>query len=64
VLFEELGLYYVGPIDGHDMENLVPILQNLRDSVCPISCTPNSQLSTIAMSTTLNHQPETTNHNP
>jgi len=32
VLFEELGLYYVGPIDGHDMENLVPILQNLRDS--------------------------------
>mmetsp|Transcript_58355 Transcript_58355/g.119350 ORF Transcript_58355/g.119350 Transcript_58355/m.119350 type:complete len:762 (-) Transcript_58355:72-2357(-) len=32
VLFEELGFYYVGPIDGHDMDNLVPILQNLRDS--------------------------------
>jgi len=27
-LFEELGFYYVGPIDGHDMENLVPILKN------------------------------------
>jgi len=32
VLFEELGFYYVGPIDGHDMDNLIPILQNLRDS--------------------------------
>ncbi|MCZ4108992.1 1-deoxy-D-xylulose-5-phosphate synthase [Brevundimonas diminuta] len=27
-LFEELGFYYVGPIDGHDMDNLVPILKN------------------------------------
>lgn len=26
--FEELGFYYIGPIDGHDMENLVPILKN------------------------------------
>ena len=26
--FEELGFYYVGPIDGHDMDNLVPILKN------------------------------------
>ncbi|QYF88241.1 1-deoxy-D-xylulose-5-phosphate synthase [Brevundimonas sp. PAMC22021] len=26
--FEELGFYYIGPIDGHDMENLVPILRN------------------------------------
>ncbi|MFW8695251.1 1-deoxy-D-xylulose-5-phosphate synthase N-terminal domain-containing protein, partial [Mesorhizobium japonicum] len=25
--FEELGFYYVGPIDGHDMDNLVPILK-------------------------------------
>ena len=32
VLFEELGLYYVGPIDGHDLDNLIPILQNLRYS--------------------------------
>mmetsp|Transcript_13463 Transcript_13463/g.16877 ORF Transcript_13463/g.16877 Transcript_13463/m.16877 type:complete len:526 (+) Transcript_13463:524-2101(+) len=31
-LFEELGFYYVGPVDGHDLENLIPILQNLRDS--------------------------------
>lgn len=29
--FEELGFYYVGPIDGHDMETLVPILENARD---------------------------------
>ncbi|MBI2263006.1 MAG: 1-deoxy-D-xylulose-5-phosphate synthase [Caulobacterales bacterium] len=26
--FEELGFYYIGPIDGHDMDNLVPILKN------------------------------------
>ena len=26
--FEELGFYYVGPVDGHDMESLVPILRN------------------------------------
>uniref|UniRef100_A0A7S0EK22 1-deoxy-D-xylulose-5-phosphate synthase n=1 Tax=Hanusia phi TaxID=3032 RepID=A0A7S0EK22_9CRYP len=32
VLFEELGFYYLGPIDGHDLENLIPILENLRDS--------------------------------
>src|SRR3954449_6764669 len=31
-LFEELGFYYVGPIDGHDVESLVPILQNVRDA--------------------------------
>lgn len=30
-LFEELGYYYVGPVDGHDLENLVPILENIRD---------------------------------
>jgi len=32
-LFEELGFYYVGPVDAHDMENLVPILENIRDNV-------------------------------
>lgn len=32
VLFEELGFYYIGPVDGHDLDNLIPILQNLRDS--------------------------------
>jgi 1-deoxy-D-xylulose-5-phosphate synthase len=31
-LFEELGFYYVGPIDGHDLDNMVPILEKLRDS--------------------------------
>jgi 1-deoxy-D-xylulose-5-phosphate synthase len=31
-LFEELGFYYVGPIDGHNIETLVPILQNVRDA--------------------------------
>lgn len=30
-MFEELGFYYVGPIDGHNMEHLIPILKNLRD---------------------------------
>jgi 1-deoxy-D-xylulose-5-phosphate synthase len=31
-LFEELGFYYVGPIDGHNLDHLLPILKNLRDS--------------------------------
>ena len=31
-LFEELGFYYVGPIDGHDLDHLVPILENVRDA--------------------------------
>jgi 1-deoxy-D-xylulose-5-phosphate synthase len=31
-LFEELGFYYVGPIDGHDLDHLLPILRNLRDA--------------------------------
>jgi 1-deoxy-D-xylulose-5-phosphate synthase len=31
-LFEELGFYYIGPVDGHDLDNLVPILENLRDT--------------------------------
>ena len=31
-LFEELGFYYVGPVDGHDMGSLVPILRNIRDA--------------------------------
>ena len=31
-LFEELGFYYVGPIDGHNLDHLVPILKNARDS--------------------------------
>jgi 1-deoxy-D-xylulose-5-phosphate synthase len=34
-LFEELGFYYMGPIDGHNMDHLVPVLQNLRDSDVP-----------------------------
>jgi len=31
-LFEELGFYYVGPIDGHNLEHLLPVLENVRDS--------------------------------
>jgi len=31
-LFEELGFYYVGPVDGHNMEHLLPILKNVRDN--------------------------------
>lgn len=34
-LFEELGFYYVGPIDGHNLEHLIPVLKNLRDDVEP-----------------------------
>jgi 1-deoxy-D-xylulose-5-phosphate synthase len=34
-LFEELGFYYVGPIDGHNLDHLLPILQNLRNSEEP-----------------------------
>ncbi len=30
--FEELGFYYVGPIDGHDMDHLIPVLENVRDA--------------------------------
>lgn len=31
-LFEELGFYYVGPIDGHNIEDLVAVLENVRDA--------------------------------
>jgi len=31
-LFEELGFYYVGPIDGHNLDHLIPILENVRDA--------------------------------
>ncbi len=31
-LFEEMGFYYVGPIDGHNLDHLVPVLENVRDS--------------------------------
>lgn len=30
-LFEELGFYYIGPIDGHKLDTLVPVLENVRD---------------------------------
>jgi 1-deoxy-D-xylulose-5-phosphate synthase len=30
-LFDELGFYYVGPIDGHNIDHLVPVLENVRD---------------------------------
>ena len=31
-LFEELGFYYVGPIDGHNIDHLLPVLKNVRDA--------------------------------
>ncbi|UVO49009.1 1-deoxy-D-xylulose-5-phosphate synthase [Sphingomonas sp. SUN019] len=31
-LFEELGFYYVGPIDGHHLDHLIPVLENVRDA--------------------------------
>ena len=31
-LFNELGFYYIGPIDGHDLDNLIPILSNAKNS--------------------------------
>jgi 1-deoxy-D-xylulose-5-phosphate synthase len=34
-LFEELGFYYVGPIDGHNIEHLLPVLKNVRDARYP-----------------------------
>jgi 1-deoxy-D-xylulose-5-phosphate synthase len=30
-IFEEMGFYYIGPIDGHDLDVLLPILKNIRD---------------------------------
>ena len=38
-LFEEMGFYYVGPIDGHNFDHLLPVLRNVRDTqngVCVI----------------------------
>ncbi len=34
-LFEELGFYYVGPIDGHNLDHLIPVLRNLKDDKEP-----------------------------
>jgi 1-deoxy-D-xylulose-5-phosphate synthase len=31
-LFEQLGFYYVGPIDGHNLDHLLPVLRNVRDA--------------------------------
>ncbi len=36
-LFEEMGFYYVGPIDGHNLDHLLPILRNLREAEEPDS---------------------------
>jgi len=34
-LFEELGFYYVGPVDGHNVDHLIPILNNVKDDETP-----------------------------
>ena len=31
-LFSELGFYYIGPMDGHDVDNLVQVLENVKNS--------------------------------
>lgn len=33
-LFEELGLYYIGPIDGHNLDDLIAVLQGMPPSSC------------------------------
>jgi 1-deoxy-D-xylulose-5-phosphate synthase len=35
-LFEELGFYYVGPIDGHNLDHLLPVLRNVRHAEGPV----------------------------
>jgi 1-deoxy-D-xylulose-5-phosphate synthase len=35
-LFEELGFYYVGPIDGHNLDHLLPILKNVKETKGPV----------------------------
>ena len=32
-LFEEMGFFYVGPIDGHNLDHLIPVLENVRDAM-------------------------------
>jgi 1-deoxy-D-xylulose-5-phosphate synthase len=34
-LFEELGFFYIGPIDGHNLDHLIPVLRNVRDDDTP-----------------------------
>ena len=36
VLFEELGLRYIGPIDGHDIENMVKVLRSIKEMNTPV----------------------------
>ena len=31
-LFDQLGFYYVGPVDGHNLDHLLPVLRNVRDA--------------------------------
>ena len=31
-MFEEMGFYYIGPVDGHNLDHMLPILRNVRDS--------------------------------
>src|SRR5580658_6858901 len=35
-LFEEMGFYYVGPIDGHNLDHLLPILKNVKETKGPV----------------------------
>ena len=31
-MFEEMGFHYVGPVDGHNLDQLLPVLKNVRDA--------------------------------
>ena len=38
-LFEELGLYYIGPIDGHNIDDLIAVLQGVTSTTMPVCST-------------------------
>ena len=47
-IFEEFGFHYVGPIDGHDLDALIPTLENLRDKEGRSSCTWSPRRATAS----------------
>ena len=57
-LFEELGFYYVGPIDGHDLNVLLPVLQNVRDATA--GADPGARASPRRARATRRPRPPTT----
>ena len=45
-LFEELGLYYIGPIDGHNIDDLIAVLQGKTPTSYPLKYNKEQQNST------------------